>query len=247
LVRRGADGAAFEDLYHALRRQADAGAAGAGGAPPKQAVANVGRGLACLCIYAPDAARQATVESLLGDLQPAASGSSGGDVSRTLALLTLGELGQHKDLSGVAGLQPLVLLGFESPSEETKSAAAFCLGGLAVGAMATSLPPILDALLTSPKHPYLLLAALKEVIATHAHPAAGPPRDFSRYLASVLVPLLKHCRSPEEGVRNMVRVEHPAVHCVQPPFWVLGRAPLAARVCCVCVFLKFIFCSSLLV
>jgi len=213
LVRLNAAGASFEDLYASLRRQAESYGSGSS-APPKQAVANLGRGLACLCIYAPDMERQATVNALLQDLQPSASAGNS-DVNRTLALLTLGEIGQHKDLSAVSGLQALVHGGFEATAEDTKSAAAFCLGGLAVGAMATSLPPILDALLTSPKHHYLLLAALKEVIAAHAQPtsAATNPRDFAPYLDSVLAPLLQHCRSPEEGVRTMVSVHACEVYC----------------------------------
>jgi len=208
LVRLNAAGAGFEDLYQSLRRQAESFGSSGSSAPPKQAVANLGRGLACLCIYAPDMERQATVNALLQDLQPStSSASNNSEINRTLALLTLGELGQHKDLSAVAGLQALVHGGFEATAEDTKSAAAFCLGGLAVGAMATSLPPILEALRTSPKHHYLLLAALKEVIGAHAQPssAATNPRDFAPYLDPVLEPLLQHCRSPEEGVRTMVR------------------------------------------
>ena len=110
------------------------------------------------------------------------------ETRRRLALLCVGELGRERDLHAVASLQTIILESFESGEEETKTAAAcvlvraprffflltypcrsrrYALGLVAVGNMAAFLPAILDALETNPRHQYLLLASLKEVISCH--------------------------------------------------------------------------------
>ncbi len=87
-------------------------------------------------------------------------------------------------------------------SEECKTAAAYALGKVTVGKMATFLVTILDALNES-KHQYLILSALKEVIVCH-HQQKDGNFDIGPYVSQILPHLLKYCESPEEGVRNMV-------------------------------------------
>ncbi len=86
-------------------------------------------------------------------------------------------------------------------SEECKIAAAYALGNVTVGNMATFLPAILEALNKS-KHQYLILSALKEVILCH-HQNDGN-FDIGPYVNQILPYLLQYCESLEEGVRNMV-------------------------------------------
>lgn len=121
--------------------------------------------------------------------------------TRQLALLTLGELGQIVDLSLRCGtaVQGLVLENFESPVEETKLAAAYALGHIAVGNMDVFLPVALQSA-HNIRHQYLLLAALKQIVVVFAN----QNRDFSPYLSAVLPVLLEQCRSEEESVRSIV-------------------------------------------
>lgn len=211
LVAVDAPGASFDDLYDRLRQvitSSDLWAAsadgGSGGGPAssnsiqKQAVANVGHCLAALCVQATDEKRAATIVELLGDIK------SSNELRRHLALLTVGELGQHKDLTSIAGdLQGIIFQSFSSTAEETKTAAAYALGSIAVGNMPAYLPPILSALAADKNH-YLLLSALKEIIVLHAAKRELTATFGSQFLEQVLPPLFEHCQSPEEGVRNMV-------------------------------------------
>ncbi|KAJ1441772.1 armadillo-type protein [Ochromonadaceae sp. CCMP2298] len=118
---------------------------------------------------------------------------------RQLALLCVGEVGQRRDLSHVPHITDLLLACFEAPAENTKLCAAYALGHIAVGNMGTFLPCILSPAPT-PKHQYLLLAALKEMVTAFA----SLDRDFAPHLDEALPLLLQQCRSPEESVRGMV-------------------------------------------
>jgi cullin-associated NEDD8-dissociated protein 1 len=125
---------------------------------PKQSIANLARCIAALCCSSDAAKCEATVQRFINDVEKA--GSS--DASKHLALLCIGEVGSVQDLSAQANLQAVILGAFETGSEETKSAAAYALGHVTVGNMATYLPVVLEAL-TGGRNQYLLLSALKEV------------------------------------------------------------------------------------
>jgi len=244
LVALDSPGASFDDIYNRLRQMTgtsfggstDGGAGGstASSSPAqKQAVANVGHCLAALCMEAADAKRAITMRELLGDIKS-------GDVLRQhLALLTVGELGQHTDLTGVVSdLQSTIFRSFSSTAEETKSAAAYALGSLAVGNMPAYLPPILGALAADKNH-YLLLSSLKEIIVLHAAKSDLRATFGTHYLEQVLPPLLEHCRSPEEGVRNMVAECLGALVTMHPEALVKR---LQVGVCCVgaSVIIRFV-------
>jgi cullin-associated NEDD8-dissociated protein 1 len=138
------------------------------------------------------------------------SGSGTGDNSTiiNLSLRCLGEIGARRDLSTQSFLKDSVLLCFEKPMEETKMAAAFAFGRLAVGNMEAFLPATL-AQVASEKHQYLLLASLKEIITVHAGALSAsntlcPQGDLGPYLDRILPRLMDGCHSDEEVVRGIV-------------------------------------------
>jgi cullin-associated NEDD8-dissociated protein 1 len=93
----------------------------------------------------------------------------------------------------------MILDCFVSQSEEVKHAASFALGSVCVGNMKMYLPTILNEL-NKGKHIYLLLSALKEVLAS----SWTSEDDFKQFLTTILPVLHAHCENEEEGVRNMV-------------------------------------------
>ncbi|ERE91608.1 cullin-associated NEDD8-dissociated protein 1 isoform X2 [Cricetulus griseus] len=120
------------------------------------------------------------------------------DSIRLLALLSLGEVGQHIDLSGQLELKSVILEAFSSPSEEVKSAASYALGSISVGNLPEYLPFVLQEITSQPKRQYLLLHSLKEIISSASVAGLKP------YVENIWTLLLKHCECAEEGTRNVV-------------------------------------------
>ncbi|RXM99391.1 Cullin-associated NEDD8-dissociated protein 1 [Acipenser ruthenus] len=120
------------------------------------------------------------------------------DSIRLLALLSLGEVGHHIDLSGQPELKSVILDAFSSTSEEVKSAASYALGSISVGNLPEYLPFVLQEISSQPKRQYLLLHSLKEIIGSASVAGLKP------YVESVWTLLLKHCECTEEGTRNVV-------------------------------------------
>ncbi|XP_030071478.1 cullin-associated NEDD8-dissociated protein 1 [Microcaecilia unicolor] len=120
------------------------------------------------------------------------------DSIRLLALLSLGEVGHHIDLSGQIELKSVILDAFTSPSEEVKSAASYALGSISVGNLPEYLPFVLQEITSQPKRQYLLLHSLKEIISSASVVGLKP------YVENIWVLLLKHCECVEEGTRNVV-------------------------------------------
>lgn len=163
----------------------------------KQSVSNLAKCMAGICLKSSDVSVQnQTFFKFSADLKEK-------DESRKrVALLCIGELGQQTDIStmeGVENLKDLILQCFESSSEETKVAAAYALGHLAVGNMSIFLPVVLQTIENS-RQQYLAFAALKEVIVIYAL----RNMSFDAYLETVLPLLETQCKAEEEGVRNMV-------------------------------------------
>jgi len=163
----------------------------------KQSLINLAKCMAGICLHSSDASVQnETFQKFSADLKEK------DEARKRVALICIGELGQQTDISaieGVASYKDLILACFESSSEETKVAAAYALGHLAVGNMSTFLPIVLQTI-ESNRQQYLSFAALKEVIVIYAQRNVS----FDAYLESVLPLLEKQCRAEEEGVRNMV-------------------------------------------
>ncbi|OXB52868.1 hypothetical protein ASZ78_002946, partial [Callipepla squamata] len=120
------------------------------------------------------------------------------DSIRLLALLSLGEVGHHIDLSGQIELKSVILEAFSSPSEEVKSAASYALGSISVGNLPEYLPFVLQEITSQPKRQYLLLHSLKEIISSATVIGLKP------YVENIWALLLKHCECAEEGTRNVV-------------------------------------------
>lgn len=145
------------------------------------------------------------------------------DSIRLLALLSLGEVGHHVDLSSQPELKTVILDAFSSSSEEVrpparhrrqprrgsadwrrrcsspqvKSAASYALGSIAVGNLPEYLPFVLQEI-TASKRQYLLLHSLKEIISSASVGGLKP------YVELVWTLLLKHSECQEEGTRNVV-------------------------------------------
>ncbi|GMT08797.1 hypothetical protein PFISCL1PPCAC_94 [Pristionchus fissidentatus] len=128
------------------------------------------------------------------------------DTNRLFALLTLGELGRRApEIYEGARFKPedILLASFTSPNEDIKSAAAIALGALVVGALPKYLPFLLHQISTQPKRQYLLLHALKEVIAYEMQlPAVDAA--FVEQVDAVWEVLEKHADCAEEGTRCVV-------------------------------------------
>ncbi|KAK6285067.1 hypothetical protein POUND7_004019, partial [Theobroma cacao] len=82
-----------------------------------------------------------------------------------------------------------------------KSAASYALGNIAVDNLSKCLPFILDQIDNQQKKQYLLLHSLKEVIVRQSVDKAEF-QDSS--VEKILKLLFNHCKSEEEGVRNVV-------------------------------------------
>lgn len=159
----------------------------------KQGLSNLSKCVAGIASSSPATTTQ-SLHRFTTDLSATAE-----EVQKQLALLCLGELGQQQDLSSIPNLQQMLLQSFESSQEDTKLAAAYALGHIAVGNTAQFLPILLQSSASS-KHQYLLLVSLKELVGAFAQQQL----DFAPYLPAVLPLLLQQCRSEEDSVRAMV-------------------------------------------
>ncbi|XP_076241308.1 cullin-associated and neddylation-dissociated 1 isoform X2 [Calliopsis andreniformis] len=141
---------------------------------------------------------QAVVEQFLKDVQNPKT-----DAQHIFALLVIGEIGRHVDLSGIASLKHIILNSFSSQSEEVKSAASYTLGNIAVGNLPEYLPFILKEIEAQPKRQYLLLHSLKEIITCQSASPSGVSH-LQNFVPSIWMLLYRHCECTEEGTRNVV-------------------------------------------
>ncbi|XP_058803044.1 cullin-associated NEDD8-dissociated protein 1 [Phymastichus coffea] len=138
------------------------------------------------------------VEEFLKDVKNQQS-----DSRHIFALLVIGEIGRHVDLSSIQPLRQTILESFSSGSEEVKSAASYTLGNIAVGNLPEYLPFILNEIEEQPKRQYLLLHSLKEIIACQSASPSGV-MQLKGFVPSIWVLLQRHCECVEEGTRNVV-------------------------------------------
>uniref|UniRef100_A0A671WD59 Cullin-associated and neddylation-dissociated 1 n=1 Tax=Sparus aurata TaxID=8175 RepID=A0A671WD59_SPAAU len=160
--------------------------------PHKQAYCSIAKCVAALTRACPTEG-PAVVGQFIQDVK----NSRSTDSIRLLALLSLGEVGHHVDLSSQPELKTVILDAFSSSSEEVKSAASYALGSIAVGNLPEYLPFVLQEI-SSSKRQYLLLHSLKEIISSASVSGLKP------YVELVWSLLLKHCECQEEGTRNVV-------------------------------------------
>ncbi|KAI8834250.1 armadillo-type protein [Chytriomyces cf. hyalinus JEL632] len=127
-----------------------------------------------------------------------------------LALNVIGEVGRSIDLSANhPTLQDSLLALFNSPSEEIKHAAAFALGNVALGNLSIYMPLLIKASKEGGKRRYLILVALKEVIArssstsNHSKPHVDSPlKPYSKDLWTLLFSSTEQAK--EEGTRTVI-------------------------------------------
>jgi len=173
----------------------------------KQSLSNLSKCVAGIClVYGNDETvtiREEAIGQFTSDLTRlfSSTGSPQDEARKQLALLCLGEIGQYTNLAGTSDLKELVPSFFSSGhSEDTKLAAAYSLGHVAVGNLDVFLPVVLPSESGVSVHQYLSLATLKEIIVVLANRQV----DFQIYLSMILPVLLAQCTNTEESVRSMV-------------------------------------------
>ncbi len=179
---------------------AGAGAAAAGDSSvQKQTVSNLAK-VSASVICAKGGPVAATA---VADMLAVAGNSAASDVSRTLALLTLADVGAHMDVVQLQqGALDTIQGAFTAGKEDIKSAAAAAFGGVAVGSPATGLPALFSTLSASGTAGgyYLTLTSLLEVLQRHAPATPGGP-NFAPHVATVLPVLAQRAQTEDEGER----------------------------------------------
>lgn len=193
LTALDAPGSSFADLFGAFMASSTTSSADLS----KHAVLNLARCVAAVCVVTSEANRQRAFATFVDDI----TGDCVPEKRRVVALYCLGEFGRQLPLSAFPDVQATVLQAFAADGEDVKAAAAHALGSMCVGNMAAYLEPIMVALEAGDATSYLLLSALREVIADHA---VSPQHGFAAYVPRVLPVLQTLSEREEEGVRNMV-------------------------------------------
>jgi len=164
----------------------------------KQVLTNIAKGVAALALAADAKQRDATVSRFIKDLS-----KSKIETEKLVPLYSLGEIGRRADLSSHDSLQKSILASFDSANEETRQAASFALGNIAVGSLQKYLPQILEEIKKSPKTKYLLMHSLREIIVRQSVSTTGI-ESLKSYQKDLLPILMENCENEEEGTRNVV-------------------------------------------
>ena len=165
----------------------------------KQVLSNIAKAIAAISSSGKPEQRDATVSKFIKELS-----SSSSDASKLhLALYSLGEIGRRSDLSSHESLQKTILATFDSNNEETRQAASFALGNIAVGNLNKYLPLVLQEIQKNPKTKYLVLHSLREIIVRLSSNASGVD-SLKSYQNEVLPLLFENCENEDEGTRNVV-------------------------------------------
>ncbi|KAJ4461958.1 putative Cullin-associated NEDD8-dissociated protein 1 [Paratrimastix pyriformis] len=165
-------------------------------ATPQHAYGSIAQCVGALAVHAGAPAVQTVVQRFLSELKASAP-------TTLFALLCLGEIGRLQDVSAFGELRETVLAKLDAPSEEVQLGASFCLGNLAVGAMAQYVPLLFQLLNTHPKWQYLLMHSVKELIVRQAAAGAAGKTAMEPFVDQFSAMLLQFLStSGEEGVRN---------------------------------------------
>ena len=166
------------------------------------AFSTVGRVIATITEEAASKEREATIRQMIEEVKKESRKDHNSALS-TLALLFLGEIGRRSDLSYVDGLEGVLLNSFNSESESVRRAAAFALGNVTMGNMQKFLPRLLHLISAEKRFTYLLLSALKEIIAFYSTSQAQLSAFFP-FLESVSSTLFAYTEASDESTRAMV-------------------------------------------
>lgn len=201
LVKAGLPGLEYRDLLAMLVAPVTQSNMGGGASPVpvlhKQAFHSLAKCVAALTITWKQEALS-VVEQFMRDIQ-----NPRNDAQHIFALLIIGEIGRHIDLSSISSLKQVILNSFSPPSEEVKSAASYTLGSVAVGNLPNYLPFVLQEIEAQPKRQYLLLHSLKEIISCQSGSTNGV-QLLQPFVPAIWQQLFLHCECSEEGTRNVV-------------------------------------------
>jgi cullin-associated NEDD8-dissociated protein 1 len=178
-------GMSFKDLMETLRGMVSASLT-------QQAFRNLSQCIAGITVQAPEAQQKTTVAAFIVNVKTPSTSAP----TKTVALLSMGEIGRCCDLSGHADIDSVIFAAFKDGDNGVRQAAAYALGSVAVGNNEKFLGGILKLLAEQKDQQYGLLMALKETI--NASPVEGFPTD------SVAPMLFERAQSDNESVRAMV-------------------------------------------
>ncbi|XP_076457085.1 cullin-associated NEDD8-dissociated protein 1-like [Babylonia areolata] len=164
----------------------------------RQAFHSIAKCVAALTVMSPSEASN-VVAQFVSDIKNPKSTES----ITLFALLALGEIGRHIDLSSHGEIQKVIMESFASPNEEVKTAASYALGNVSVGNLPKFLPFVLQEIENQPKRQYLLLHSLKEIISCESSSPTGV-EILKSYINTIWTMLFHNCECPEEGTRNVV-------------------------------------------
>lgn len=111
--------------------------------------------------------------------------------------LILGEIGRLNDLSKNKDLTSTIDNLFNHQSPDVKIAASHCLGHICIGNLAHFLPIVIEFINRNPKHKYLLLMSIREIIDTKLS-------DITDHYSEISSILFENAKSTEEKIRNVV-------------------------------------------
>eukprot|EP01105_Mastigella_eilhardi_P008785 TRINITY_DN2112_c0_g1_i1.p1 TRINITY_DN2112_c0_g1~~TRINITY_DN2112_c0_g1_i1.p1 ORF type:complete len:1195 (-),score=400.65 TRINITY_DN2112_c0_g1_i1:94-3678(-) len=164
------------------------------GCTNKQVLHLVGECVGVVCTKCPPKAAASVVDQFVKEAK-----SAGGDAARQqTALICLGNIGSHADLSSYE-LHLMLFSLFESGSPDVKQAAAFALGNVALGNMNKNLPLILGQMQSAGKQiQRLLLVSLRECMTQAKGDTIAPHVD------TIMKLLVSHCDSEDIPTRDNV-------------------------------------------
>jgi len=124
--------------------------------------------------------------------------------ANTIALLVLGNIGQHTDLSDVKGIDSTVISAMDSKDDGVRNAAAYAMGNISVGNLSKFVPTWLDLVKkASAQNQYLLFASMKEALTTLTRDKSTL-KAFGPHVDTLIPMLQQQAEAKDEGVRSMV-------------------------------------------
>jgi len=193
LVKINSQGLEFNSLFSRLLEVSEKEAS-------KQVLGNIAKCIAGISVASRPEQRDATVSRFIKDLNNKGKEEP---AKQHLALFSLGEIGRRVDLSSHESLQKTILATFDSSNEETRQAASFSLGNVAVGCLDKYLPQVLGEIKRNTKIKYLLLHSLREIIVRQST-STNKIGALQQYQDQILPLLFENCENEDEGTRNVV-------------------------------------------
>lgn len=130
--------------------------------------------------------------------------NSNPDFVQLYSLLTIAETGKHMNLAPISTqLREAIDHAFSASNEEVKSAASATLGSVAVGNLEHFLPYVITELTNVQRRQYLLMNALKEIIACSSS-TPEVMQHLEPHLEQIWSLLVTNAHYPDDGTRYVV-------------------------------------------